>query len=87
MIISNHAKMQMKERNISDQVVRKAITSPDEIVNTDEGRTVYHLRIKEEGIDYLLRAVAEQTGGEWLIITVYKTSKIEKYWRGENNEG
>jgi len=30
----------------------------------------------------LLRIIGEELDGRFQVITVYKTSKIEKYWRG-----
>ncbi len=84
MIISNHAKLQMKERNISEKLIYQAISNPEQIITTDEGRTVFHLRIKSKR--YLLRVIAEQTDSDWLIITVYRTTKIKKYWEGEIGE-
>ena len=86
MILSNHAKKQLRERNISEELVRKALSVPDEIIPTNEGRKVIHFHIQEDEKVYLLRIIAEQTGSDWLVITVYKTSKIDKYWRGEPNE-
>jgi len=36
----------------------------------------------------LLRVIGKEAAGKFVVITVYKTSKIEKYWRKESeNEG
>ena len=37
---------------------------------------------KDEGKDMLLRIIGSEKGDVFEVITVYKTSKIEKYWSG-----
>lgn len=83
MLLSNHARKQLKERNISLELVAKALSAPEETISADDGRTIFHYRFKEDEKTYILRVIAENIKSDWLIITVYKSSKIEKYWRGD----
>ena len=34
----------------------------------------------------LLRVIGEELESSFYVITTYKTSKIDKYWEGKNNE-
>lgn len=34
-----------------------------------------------EGKTYLVRAIVDLIGEELVVVTAYRTSKIEKYWR------
>jgi hypothetical protein len=86
MLFSMHSIKQLKLRNISEDLVRKALSEPEQTIVIDKSRTIFHLRFKEKGKKYLLRVIADKVGPDWLIITVYKSSKIKKYWRGDFNE-
>ena len=68
---TTHIKHQIKERNISTELVESALEYPDEIVHGKKGRTIYQKIID----DKLLRVITENNN----IITAYLTEKIEKY--------
>ena len=59
------------------------VSSPDQRVPDDSGSGswVYQSRIRfEDGKIYLLRVVLAEEHIPPVVVTVYKTSKIEKYW-------
>ncbi len=56
----------------------EAIRTPDELL-PQGNRMVAHKLIDVGGKQYLLRAFYEQSDDEVLVVTVYRTSKIEKY--------
>jgi len=72
---SDHVELQLSERNISTQSVQDALEAPDEVVKGKRERLIYHKFIDKK----LMRVVTE---GD-LIITVYLTSKISKYYEGQ----
>ncbi|TRZ77168.1 DUF4258 domain-containing protein [bacterium] len=78
-IFSEHAKNQLKERNIAEIRVIEAITFPDKIVKQVNQRMqavkIYTIQSKK----YLLIVVFEQTNTVKTIITAFITSKIRKY--------
>ena len=48
------------------------------------GRWIHQSRLRfEDGKIYLLRVVADEDEQPPVIITAYRTSKIEKYWSAE----
>ncbi len=74
----DHALKELKRRGIPLQAVTEALQYPDQIVPNVEGREAYHKLIEMDGKTYLLRMIVER--GD-TVVTVYRTSKIEKYWR------
>lgn len=78
-IFSKHALEQMKLRGISKEIIEKILASPDKI-KEEEGITIYQsvITFKKAG-DYLIRIFVNENKHPHVIITVYKTSKINKY--------
>ncbi len=74
-IWTDHIEKQIVERELSRKIIEKAIDDPDEIVAGKYGRQIYHKLID----DRLLRVVIEGN----VLITVYVTDKVKKYWRGK----
>ena len=84
-----HAVDRILERGIEKEKIDNAILNPDQIV-IEEGRLVAHKKYfdKIKNKEYLYRIFFEKSEGEIKVITVYKTSKIHKYWeevKSENN--
>ncbi|MDA0266261.1 MAG: DUF4258 domain-containing protein [Cyanobacteria bacterium] len=81
---SAHALQEMKRRSIPLAVVEAILSEPDQVVSGRDGRTIYQSQVdNEEGKTYLVRVVVDGTLVTALVITVYRTSKIQKYWRAE----
>ena len=80
--ISNHAKEQMEYRNISLELVMSVLTNPKQLL-IEEGKKVYQsiINFGEEG-DYLVRVFVNIKKEPSNVITVYRTSKIDKYYEG-----
>ena len=79
--LSEHAKAEMTRRQIALMWVQSIMQAPEQIVPGTNSRRVYQSRIEEEGAPYLVRLVVEEWHHPPLIVTAYRTSKIEKYWR------
>ena len=67
----------MKERGISSDVVKEAIRNPDDLDLGDENRRVVQKLIGNK----LLRVIYEEREETIVVISAYKTSKIQKYLR------
>jgi hypothetical protein len=78
-IFSNHSKEQMKNRSISSSVVKNIISEPDKIIKPEKCLSVYQKVIPEQNKKYLYRVFINKCKKPVLIITVYKTSKTDKY--------
>jgi Domain of unknown function (DUF4258) len=81
-ILSKHALEQMELRQISLHLVNDILANPDEVLVVNE-KTIYQSVIIEHGKSYLIRIFVNNIKNPNLVITVYKTSKISKYYEGE----
>jgi len=82
-VLPKHIKLQIKERNISEDLVKETLANPNQLIEGTKGRKIAQskyfnsLRNKE----YLLRVIFKEEQNDRIGITVYRTSKIKKYWR------
>lgn len=81
-----HAKERQKEwekkLGITKQEIEDALRNPEQIVHGDMNVFVAQSRTRKG----LLRVPFLEPGGDRKILTVYWTSKIEKYWKEQKNE-
>jgi hypothetical protein len=84
--ISKHAREQMEERDISEETVNEIMENPDQTIPEDEDKLIYQSikEFKSDQKSYLVRIFINIVKIPWLIITIYKTSKIKKYWKDED---
>lgn len=77
-----HAEEQMLVRELPRDVVLDTIENPQQRVATRTRRLIYQSQYFDpvEQRVMLIRAIVEADGGDLIVISVYKTSKIEKYW-------
>jgi hypothetical protein len=77
-IFSNHAVEQIKRRNIDVKTIEFILENPNQ--TTIRANTmVYQAIIKENSKDYLIRMFVNHLVNPAVVITAYKTSKIDKY--------
>jgi len=69
----------MKNRGIAESEVRSIINNPDNIIDESECNRIYQKRINENQKIFLIRIFLNICKTPGVIITAYKTSKIEKY--------
>jgi Domain of unknown function (DUF4258) len=84
--LSRHAEWEMARRGIPRGLVEAVIARPEQRVVDESypGRWIHQSRLRfEDGKMYLLRVVVAEDEQPPLVITTYRTSKIEKYWRTE----
>lgn len=79
--LTKHALEEMAIRGIAESTVKAVMESPGQIVSVKDGLVAYQSVISEEGKEILVRVIADNLGNPVRVITVYKTSKISKYWR------
>jgi hypothetical protein len=82
-LLTAHAKEEMTRRQINEDDVAKVLTVPEQVEAVRKGRSVYQLCI-ESGKPpkrYLLRVFVDTDRQPAEVVTVYRTSKITKYWR------
>ena len=80
---SEHAVENLGEREIDRSEVELTLRNPEVIVPDPPAREVYMRRYFDRVLqqEMLMRLVVEQTESESVVVTVYKTSQIERYWK------
>jgi hypothetical protein len=80
--LSAHAQEEVERRRIPMQLVESVLNNPQQVVPAFRGKTAYQSELDfGSGKKYLLRAIVDDSVYPAAVITVYRTSKINKYWR------
>lgn len=79
--LSIHAKEQIERRTIDVQLVYDVLDKPEQIIQ-QENEAIYQSIVAIEHKNYLLRIFVNEKVSPKVVITVYLTSKIEKYYEG-----
>ena len=80
--LSHHAREEMQRRGIPETVVAELLSEPQQVVPGSEGRSVYQSQVEfADGSRYLVRAVVAESAVPPVVVTVYRTSRLAKYWR------
>ena len=78
---SDHAKEQMEDRDISIEMILGVVENPEQKYNQEIDETVCQSKVNFGEKVYLLRVFVNYTESPPTVISVYRTSKIQKYWR------
>ncbi|MEW5867863.1 MAG: DUF4258 domain-containing protein [Chloroflexota bacterium] len=83
--LTDHARLEMERRQISEQEIARILATPEQILNVRLGRVVYQARTEssEPPKTYLIRVFLDVDRNPPEVVTVYRTSKLEKYWSDE----
>jgi len=80
--ISRHARNEMNRRGISEDLIQDVLQNPGQIVDEYGNMKAYQsITGSETGKNYLVRVIVNDAVEPDKVVTVYKTSKIKKYWR------
>ena len=83
--ISAYAKFQMKRRRISEDVLDTILKGPEQVIDSISGRKILQSRFsfseKGDTKQYLIRVVMDSRAEIPKVVTVYRTSRVDKYWR------
>jgi hypothetical protein len=80
--LSNHATGEMERRSIPWHILETVLYHPQQIVAERGNLKAYQSVIDfGNGKHFLLRAIVDDTVTPAIVVTVYRTGKIDKYWR------
>jgi hypothetical protein len=79
-VLTEHARRQALRRGLVDELVIQVASRPEQILPSGRGREVRQSRVSM-GRTYLVRVIADLAGQDIQVVTVYRTSKVSKYWR------
>lgn len=78
--VTPHATRAMLRRGIRLGVLREVLASPAQRSRVRPGREVLQSIIEFPDGSYLVRVIVDVATQPPVVVTVYRTSKIEKYW-------
>ena len=80
--LSQHAEEELVRRRIPRIFLDEVLQHPAQIVGQHGLEKVYQSRLDfGDGKIYLVRVIVDDTVSPAIVVTVYRTSKIKKYWR------
>jgi hypothetical protein len=84
--VTDHARFEMERRGISEEEIARVLSAPEQSDLVRPGRVVYQSRIEfeEPGKIYLLRVFVDIDRQPAEVVTAYRTSKVERYWKSES---
>jgi hypothetical protein len=82
-IVTPHAAFEMERRGVADEMLRRVLGEPEQRLSVRPGREVLQSRAVLAGKTYLIRVFVDVDCSPAEVVTVYRTSRISKYWRNE----
>lgn len=81
---TRHALLSLAEREIDQKQAEAALEAPDEVADAISPRKAYMRRYVDEVLNQpmLLRVIVEETETERVVVTLYRTSQLQKYLKG-----
>ena len=85
-VLTNHARKQMQERDVPADIVDKVFYYPEQVVEEEEGLKAYQSRFEISVFGrtpklFLVRLIVNDDEDPAVIVTIYPTTQISKYWR------
>lgn len=73
----------MGRRGLDEGTVARAVRERDQVIRAGGGREIRQALVSlgDALAPHLVRVVVEPIAGGWAVVTAYRTSKVEKYWR------
>jgi hypothetical protein len=80
--LSRHAREEISRRNLVWESIAETIVNPHQVVPVENDLKAYQSLVRsEEGRRLLLRVIVDDSVDPMVVVTVYRTSKVDKYWR------
>jgi hypothetical protein len=81
--LTDHAQLEIERRRISEAVITQVLCAPEQIEMIRPGRVVCQSRVEfgEPPQPYLVRIFVDIDRQPPEVVTAYRTSKVDKYWR------
>lgn len=81
-VISGHARLEMQRRGITDDMVQQVVAAAEQRFRVSEGRVVLQSRVTmgTPPTMYLVRVVVDIDRRPAEVVTVYRTTRVNKYW-------
>jgi hypothetical protein len=80
-LVRSYAAFEIRRRGIEEGVVRRILAAPEQRHAVRPGRAVLQSRVAFAGKTYLLRVFFDIDRDPVEVVTVYRMSRIAKYWK------
>lgn len=81
-ILSRHVRQEIQRRQISLELVEQVLNRPQQTIQQEPGKKIYQSQLDcGDGKIFLVRVVVVDGISPPVVVTVYRTKKISKYWR------
>ncbi len=78
---SKHAENELVLRRIPRGFVEAVLLQPQQIVPERPPKKAYQSKVDFGGKTFLLRVIVDDTIEPAIVVTLYRTKKINKYWK------
>ncbi|MBU6411633.1 MAG: DUF4258 domain-containing protein [Verrucomicrobiota bacterium] len=78
---SKHAENELVLRQIPREFAERVLREPQQIVLERPPKKAYQSKVDLGGKIFLLRVIVDDTTKPVTIVTLYRTKKINKYWK------
>jgi hypothetical protein len=80
--LSRHAEQELERRGISMSQLKSVLHHPQQVIPDKKNRLVYQSQVdRGDGKMVLIRVIVVERADDVLVVTVYRTTRIQKYWR------
>ena len=79
--LSNHVQREMDRRGIPLAVVESVLAAPAQKLPEHGDVVCYQSKVEINRKPYLVRVMVNESATPPKVVTVYRTSKISKYWK------
>jgi hypothetical protein len=79
--LSTHAKEEIERRRIPQEWVESVLEKPDQVVLERGVLKAYQRKWDIGGKMFLVRVIVDDGVDPAVVVTAYRTTKIEKYWK------
>jgi len=80
--LSNHALEEIERRRIPFTLLESVLETPQQVISEKNEKKAYQSQFNfGDNKTFLLRAIVIDNIDPPVVVTVYRTSKIKKYWR------
>ena len=83
-VLTPHATYELQRRGIDETIVMEILAAPEQRESVRPGRDVLQSRVIIADTQCLVRVFVDVDRTPAEVVTVYRTNKIEKYWRSES---
>jgi hypothetical protein len=83
LVLSAHARWRAERRGIDETTVLEVAAAPEQVLPVRPGREIRQSRRDDpaRGRQFVVRVVVETGAEADTVVTVYRSSKVDKYWR------